>query len=94
MTTKEEYILKMKLQLDELHIAIGEYENKIEQAQADVLATYKDNLAKLRQQLKLTNNKLEELKNSSDNSWDQLVAETERVRDVFIDSFHYFKNHL
>ncbi len=94
MKTREEYIVKMKQQLDELNIAIEDYENKVHQAQGDAQILYKDNLFKLRQQMALTRQKLEELKTSSENTWDQLVAETERVRDVLIDSFHYFKTHI
>jgi hypothetical protein len=94
MKTREEYIVKMKQQLDELNLAIEEYESKAHQAQVEAQITYKDNLFKLRQQLALTHEKLEELKASSENSWDQLVTETERVRAVLVDSFHYFKTHI
>ena len=94
MTTREEYIVKMKLQLDELNISIAEYESKAHQAQSDAQIAYRDSLFKLRQQLKLTHEKLDELKSSSESSWDQLVVETEHIRDVFLDSFHYFKSHL
>jgi hypothetical protein len=94
MSHREEYILKMKLQLDELNIAIAEFEVKAHEAKADMQEAYKDGLIKLRQQSKLTLEKLDELKASGDNAWDQLVTETEKVRDAFVHSFHYFKSHF
>ncbi|MET3107512.1 hypothetical protein AAKU67_001419 [Oxalobacteraceae bacterium GrIS 2.11] len=94
MSGREEYIIKMKQQLDDLNIAIADFETRALLMQADAKASYNDNLFKLRQQLKLTHEKLDELKASSDNSWDQLVAETEKVRDAFVNSFHYFKSQI
>jgi hypothetical protein len=94
MTTREQYIAKMTQQLDEISMSITEYENRAHQMQTDAAIAYRDGLFQLRQQLKLTQEKLEALKSSSSNRWDHLVAETERVRDVFVDSFQYFKKHL
>jgi hypothetical protein len=94
MTHREEYIVKMKLQLDELDIAIAAFEAKAHEAKVDAQETYTEGLFKLRQQSKLTLDKLEELKASSDSAWDQLVEEMEKVRDAFVHSFHYFKSHF
>jgi hypothetical protein len=94
MTTREQYIAIMKQQLDEINTSITGYESRADRLQTDAEIAYRDGLFRLRQQLTLTENKFEALKASSDSRWDHLVAETERVRDVFVDSFQYFKKHL
>ena len=36
--------------------------------------------------------KLDELKSASEDKWDALVAEMDKIRDAFVHSFHYFKS--
>ena len=50
MSQREEYLVKMKIQLDELHLAVAEYETKAHQVQVDAQIAYKDSLFKLHQQ--------------------------------------------
>ncbi|PRC90819.1 hypothetical protein [Solimicrobium silvestre] len=94
MSHRDEYIAKMKLQLDNLNLSIAQFETKAHAMQLDAQDAYKEGLVKLHIQSKLAIEKFDELKESSDNSWDQLVAETEKVRDAFVDSYHYFKLHF
>jgi hypothetical protein len=94
MTTRNDYINRFKLQLDELNSAITEYEAKAQQAGAESKVFWQDSLFKLRQQFNLTHDKFDELKAAGEHSWGQYVAETEKVRDVFLDSFNYFKSHI
>jgi len=37
---------------------------------------------------------LDELKAATAETWESLVAETEKVRDAFVHSFNYFKSQL
>jgi hypothetical protein len=84
----------MKLQLDELNLKMDQLDAKAQEVKADVRATYRDEVRKLRHQSKLAVAKLDEMKAAGESSWEALVAEMEKVRDAFIHSFNYFKSQL
>lgn len=94
MTTRETYIAKMKLQLDELDTKMNQLEAKASDARADAVEKYQLEMAKLRQQSKLAKTRLNELKDAGEDKWDAVVAEMEKVRDAFSHSFNYFKSQL
>ncbi len=94
MSHREEYIAKMKSQLDALNLSMAEFEAKAYVARKDAESSYEEGLAKLMLESKLALDKLDELKSSGADTWDKLVLETEKVRDAFVHSFHYFKSHF
>lgn len=94
MSNRDEYIAKMKLQLDELNAAMDKLEASARDAKKDVRATYKVEMSKLRQQWQQATDKLEELKTAGEGSWKDMAAGVEKVRDAVIHSFHYFKSQL
>jgi predicted RNase H-like nuclease (RuvC/YqgF family) len=94
MTKREEYIEKMKLQLDELDNKMDKLEAKATAAKEDVRAKYKEEITKLREQSKLAKGKLQEVKAASEDKWEAVVAEMDKVRNAVIHSFNYFKSQL
>jgi predicted nucleic acid-binding Zn-ribbon protein len=94
MTSRETYIAKMKLQLDELDAKMDRLETKASEAKADALEKYQLEMAKLRQQSTLAKARLSDLKEAGEDKWDAVVAEMEKVRDAFSHSFNYFKSQL
>jgi hypothetical protein len=94
MTQRDVYIAKIKLQLDELNAKITEVEAKAHKAQQDARARYLEEVDKLRDQSRLAVAKLDEVKAASEDSWQRLVTEMEKVRDAFAHSFNYFKSQL
>lgn len=94
MSKRDAYIAKMKLQLDELNANMTKVEAKAKEAKADALDKYKEEMSKLCAQSKLAVAKMEELKATSEDTWETMVAEMEKVRDAFTHSFHYFKSQL
>ena len=94
MKNRDQYIAKMKLQLDELNAAMNQLEAKAQEAKHDARDKYKAEMAKLRQQSQLAFDKLDELKAAGEDSWENLAAGTEKVRDALVHSFHYFKSQL
>ena len=94
MAKRDEYIAKMKIQLDELDAKIDKLEAKAKEAKEDARTKYKEEIAKLRQQSRLAQGKLEELKASGEEKWDAMVAEMERIRDAIAHSYNYFKSQL
>lgn len=94
MPNRDEYIAKMKLQLDELDAKMDKLEAKATEAKEDARAKYREEIAKLRQQSTLAKGKLEELKASGEDKWEAVVTEMEKIRDAFIHAFRYFKSQL
>jgi hypothetical protein len=94
MTTRTAYIAKVKLQLDELNASMTHFEARAQDAKDDARANYHAEMAKLRHQSKLALAKLEEIKSSTEESWQGMVTEMEKVRDAFVHSFSYFKSQI
>jgi ribosome recycling factor len=87
MSNKYAYIAKMELQLDKLNTQMGELEAKAQEAKEEARSNYKEEMSKLRQKSKLAISKLEELKAASEDSWETMVADMEKMHDVFTHSF-------
>lgn len=94
MTKKSIYIEKMKTQLDELNANMNKLDAKAEEAKDDVRAMYKEEMAKLRHQSKLAVGKLDDMKVATEETWEAMVTEMEKVRDAFVHSFNYFKSQV
>ncbi|WP_426101932.1 hypothetical protein [Massilia sp. TSP1-1-2] len=94
MQTKETYIAKMKLQLDELEVKMHALEAKAKDAKEAAHDKYVEDMAKLREQSKLAKAKFDDLVDAGEDKWDNVVVEMEKVRDAFAHSFNYFKSQL
>ena len=94
MKTKETYIAKMKLQLDELDVQMKALEAKAKDAKEAAHDKYVEDMAKLREQSKLAKAKFDDLVEAGEDKWDNMVVEMEKVRDAFVHSFNYFKSQL
>jgi hypothetical protein len=94
MKTRDAYITAMKQQLDELNDSMAAMEANAKQAGEAVQDKYKAGIDELRKQKAMAFNKLDELKNAGDDSWDHMVASMEKVRDAFAHSYNYFKSQL
>lgn len=94
MSHRKEYIEKMKLQLDELNASMEKLEADAHTAKKDAQTKYREEMGKLRVQSQLAVNKLDELMAAGESTWESMVAETEKVRDAFVRSFHYFKSQV
>lgn len=94
MTTRDIYISKMKLQLDELNLQMGKLEVRAQEAREDLRDTYQAEMKKLHEQSETAKTKLADLQSSSETAWDNMVTEMDKVRDAFVHSFHYFKSQI
>ncbi len=94
MTQKSAYIEKMKSQLDDLNTNMNTLQTKAAEAKEDARDMYKTEMAKLQEQSKIAGSKLAEMKDASEEGWDAMVLEMEKVRDAFVHSFHYFKSQV
>ncbi len=94
MTTRDVYIEKMKTQLDELNASMAKLQADAKEAKEDAKDKYKEEMAKLRHQSDLALTKLNDLKAATEDTWETMVAEMEKIRDAFKHSFSYFKSQL
>lgn len=94
MSNRDEYIEKIKAQLDELNEKMDELEAKAQDAKDDAYAKYQQEMGKLSKQAKLAVAKLQELKTAGEDTWTATVTEMEKIRDAFKHSFNYFKSQL
>ena len=91
MTTRDEYVASMKNQLDEWNNEIDTMEARAGAVQADLRMDFNKELAALRAQRDNGENKLEELKSSSEGAWDRVKLEAENLWDAFKASAVAFK---
>jgi hypothetical protein len=94
MTSRNVYIAKMKLQLDELNAEMTRLESKAQIAKEEARDKYKEEMAKLRHQSELAVAKLDEVVAAGEDTWETMVADMEKMREAFSHSFHYFKSQL
>ncbi|MCM2339928.1 hypothetical protein [Rhodoferax sp.] len=94
MTTKNVYIEAMKAQLDELNVNMNKLDARATEAKADARDAYLEEMRKLRHQSKLAGAKLDELKAATEDTWDNMVKEADKVRAAFVHSFSYFKSQV
>jgi predicted nucleic acid-binding Zn-ribbon protein len=91
-TVREDYVTKVKLQIDELNASVDVLEARMHEAKAEVRASYRAELAKLRHQSELVSTQLAQIKTSGEASWDKMVQDMDKVRDAFKHSLNYFKS--
>jgi phage shock protein A len=94
MSKRSEYIEKMKLQLDELNRKLDELEAKKNAASAEAGKKFDEQMAELRMLSGKARVKLNEIREASEDRWESLVAEGEKVQKAFVHSFNYFKSQL
>lgn len=91
---RDKYVRKMKQQLDQLNAKLDEVEADARAFSAESRKKYEEQMTNLRQMAKSANKKLEDIKDTSEDQWERLVAEGEKIQKAFIHSFNYFKSQL
>lgn len=94
MSKRDEYIERMKRQLDELNAQLTELEGKGEAAQAEFKEKHKEQISQVREHYHSALTKMSEIKSASEDKWESLVEEGEKVQKAFVHSFNYFKSQL
>lgn len=94
MATRDEYLEKMKVQLDEWNAEIGKLEAKLAKANEETRTRLEPHLAKAREAREAVMKKLAALKNASEASWESASDDVEHVWKVFKQSVKYFRSQL
>ncbi|MEZ5573904.1 MAG: hypothetical protein R3E64_18100 [Halioglobus sp.] len=91
MSKRDEYVKKMKAQLDDMNAQLDKLAAKSKDAKKDLQAKYKKQMADLRAQSSEANAKLDKMKTAGEEGWDDLVAEMDKIGNAFKHSYNYFK---
>lgn len=90
MSQRAEYISKMEAQLDKLNQKMSSLESGAQEAKEEARQTYKEEMGKLRLKSKNAIAKLDELKASTEDSWETMINDMEKMHDAFTHSFFSF----
>jgi hypothetical protein len=94
MTTRTQYIDKMKNQLDHINASMDRLSEQAAGAQTTLRLNYHKDMAHLRQQASHARDKMDDLRTASEDGWDAMVMEMEKVRDAFVHSYRDFKSRI
>ncbi len=84
---RDEYVEKLKKQLDQWNDEISYLENRAEQMQADAKDDYDQHIKDLRQQSREAQAKLHEIQKAHIHAWDDLRAGAEQIWHAMEESF-------
>lgn len=94
MSKRDVYVEKMKQQLDELNSKLDDLDNMREAASAELREKYDEKMAELRTHAAGVGAKMDEIKDASEDKWEALVAEGEKLQNALVHSFNYFKSQM
>jgi len=77
MSTRDDYIKKIKDQIDDWNTDITEVEGKARQASAEIKTQYAQSLEALRAERDAAHQKIEEIIEASDDAWDEIRESAE-----------------
>jgi len=94
MASRDEFVAKIKEQLGEGNADIAKLEEKLSKAGDETRKELEPFMIKAREAREALVSKLNELKNSSEATWESSRDEVEHVWKTFKQSVNYFKSQL
>lgn len=94
MSRRYEYVEKIKQQLDEMNAKIDELQARRSQAEGKAREEYQEKLVIFRERAAAARAKLREIRESPEESWEELKGEMEKIREALVHSYRYFKSQL
>jgi predicted nucleic acid-binding Zn-ribbon protein len=94
MSKRDEYVAKMKHQIDEMNQGIDDLEVKAKNASDSAEKKYEEQVDKLRGEVKQAKEKLGEVEAASESKWESVKDEAEKVTTALKNSYNYFKSQL
>ncbi len=96
MSSRDEFVAKLKVQLDSWNAQIDELEAKAAQASGDTRAKYEEQVDVLRDRQEEARDKLGEIRAASEGAWEELRAGAEdawsRTKDAISAARDQFKD--
>lgn len=93
MSTKDDYVVTMKAQLDVWSAEIDALEAKAQEIKEDARVSYEAQLSALRVKYQEGEQKLEEMRLASETAWEQVKVEADKLWEAIKDSAHAFQSH-
>jgi predicted nucleic acid-binding Zn-ribbon protein len=87
MSTKDEYLAKLKTQLDSWQVEVGELEAKASEATGEIKAEIDEQIANLRVKFREGEGKFDELADATEEAWEELKVDAEATFDKLIGDF-------
>jgi len=94
LSSRDQYVEKMKAQLDEWNARIAALEEKGNEVKEDAKVKYQEQLTALRAQRAEGEKKLEEMQAATESTWEQVKMETDNVWEAFKESYQAFVRHF
>lgn len=94
MTQRDEYVNKMKTQLDQWNAEIGRWEAKAKEAQAGMQAEAQKQLDALRAQREEALEQMRKVQAASADAWMDMVRGTDAAWKAMADAFNNARSHF
>ena len=94
MSTRDEYVARMKRELDEWSAEMDALEARAHEAREDAKVKYQEQLSALHTKRLEGEKRLQAIKAATGDSWEQLKADSDNVWEAFKDSVRAFKAHF
>jgi chromosome segregation ATPase len=91
---RDEFVEKLKSQLDEMNSDVDALEARLQSAEDGVKEKYQQQLAQAKTQRAAAEEKLHELRDAGEDAWEQVKEEAEHAWKAFDNSVKYFKSHF
>lgn len=94
MTSRDEFVKKLKQQIDELNGEVDKLEARADSASAQARAELDKRRAQLEEQRGLAVARLTDIREAGEDNWEHLRDEAEHAMKALHNSFNYFKSHF
>jgi predicted nucleic acid-binding Zn-ribbon protein len=94
MTKRDEFVEQLKRQLDDVNRRLDELEAKANAGREQLGKAYDTQVASMRASAVTLRGRIDEIVAASDEKWEALVDEAEKVQKALVRSFNYFKSQL
>jgi SMC interacting uncharacterized protein involved in chromosome segregation len=91
---RDQFVKKLKSQLDEINDEVDALEARYDSAEAEVKKKYTEQLEEAKAHRAAAEKKLEEIRVAGEDAWEDLKAEAEHTWKAFKNSVNYFKSHF
>lgn len=94
MSKRDEFVEHLKHQLDDINRRLDELEARAKAGREQLGKAYDTQVASLRASSVTLRDRIDDIVAASDEKWETLVDEAEKVRKALVRSFNYFKSQL
>jgi len=94
MSKRDEFVERLKHQLDDTNRRLDELEAKAKAGREQLGKAYDTQVASLRASAATLRDRIDDIVAAGDEKWEALVDEAEKVQKALVRSFNYFKSQL